>query len=338
MAQFQTWFGNAPYLAYGIQLLPLTAISEARDGIEWAKAMYPDFSASCEENDSCTLSGWSVQQLAILATVGHSKDAAERAQQLPRKAFDDPGGNGHSLTNTLWYIATRPMPEAPQGGQENPSQNKTVPASSSLTDCGRPEICTAYVLDTIAGLYSCRQRIKYLMTFQNLSEKDACAQVAGVQFPRECGLCNPNSESKEATDEEPKCPPCTSMECESDLNRCPIYDQTFVCTQGASLGGCAPSPWDFSNSQCGKCCELTNCPKRIDPAEMKPVDVSTDTDNCPPCSKKTCRSRLNLCPVYETAPFLCTDGPSKGGCSPRPWSFSSGDCIECCQVLPGCSH
>ena len=31
MAQFQTWFGADAFLAYGIQLMPLTPISEQRD-------------------------------------------------------------------------------------------------------------------------------------------------------------------------------------------------------------------------------------------------------------------------------------------------------------------
>ena len=39
MAQFQTWFGNAPYLAYGIQLLPLTPVSERRDNEQWVSVL-----------------------------------------------------------------------------------------------------------------------------------------------------------------------------------------------------------------------------------------------------------------------------------------------------------
>jgi hypothetical protein len=33
--------------SYGIQLLPLTVISEQRDSVEWMKEMLPDFSTSC---------------------------------------------------------------------------------------------------------------------------------------------------------------------------------------------------------------------------------------------------------------------------------------------------
>jgi endoglucanase Acf2 len=40
MAQFGTWFGAAPYLPYGIQLLPLTPISEDRDGLDWVNEVH----------------------------------------------------------------------------------------------------------------------------------------------------------------------------------------------------------------------------------------------------------------------------------------------------------
>ena len=71
MAQFQTWFGNAPYLAYGIQLVPLTPVSERRDKIDWAKELYPSFANSCRSSSSCDAEGWGISQNAILATVGH---------------------------------------------------------------------------------------------------------------------------------------------------------------------------------------------------------------------------------------------------------------------------
>ena len=58
MSQFQTWFGNSPFLVYGIQLLPLTPISEVRDNVQWVKQFYHDFAESCEENDVCFNQGW----------------------------------------------------------------------------------------------------------------------------------------------------------------------------------------------------------------------------------------------------------------------------------------
>ena len=39
LAQEQTWFGNEEWKSYGIQLLPVTVASEARDDIGWVKEM-----------------------------------------------------------------------------------------------------------------------------------------------------------------------------------------------------------------------------------------------------------------------------------------------------------
>jgi hypothetical protein len=195
MAQFQTWFGSAPYLVYGIQLLPLTPIAEERDDIEWAKEMYPSLAAGCEADGACTENGWSVLQLSTFATVGYPQLAFERAQTtLSSQVFETAGGNGHSLSNTLWYIATRPSVKEPL-----PLTNIVAAAISSpttgdykLSDCHCPGTCTDKVLDTMADLYSCRQRIEWVMKTNGKSQQDACVQVAGSEFPEECGLCNPS--------------------------------------------------------------------------------------------------------------------------------------------------
>lgn len=94
MAQCQTWFGSAPYLAYGIQLLPLTPVAEHRDTISWAKGMYHIFAESCSGDPGCEVNGWSILQLAMLARVGHQQLAAELTQKLPSEVFDSAGGDG----------------------------------------------------------------------------------------------------------------------------------------------------------------------------------------------------------------------------------------------------
>lgn len=43
----------------------------------------------------------------LLATAGDSKNALRKAFEIPDAVFESQGGEGHSLTNTLWYIATR---------------------------------------------------------------------------------------------------------------------------------------------------------------------------------------------------------------------------------------
>lgn len=57
-------------------------------------------------------------------------------------------------------------------------------------DCGRPSTCTQHVLHKTTEVYTCGERIQYLME-KGESEADACRQVAMVQFHGHCGGCNP---------------------------------------------------------------------------------------------------------------------------------------------------
>lgn len=47
LAQEQTWFGNEPWKCYGIQLLPITVVSEMRDDPAWVSEMLPAYNESC---------------------------------------------------------------------------------------------------------------------------------------------------------------------------------------------------------------------------------------------------------------------------------------------------
>ena len=58
MIQFQTWFGNLPFLVYGIQLMPITAISEDIYDLEWLYELYPSFANSCKAHALCEEQGW----------------------------------------------------------------------------------------------------------------------------------------------------------------------------------------------------------------------------------------------------------------------------------------
>jgi len=59
--------------------------------------------------------------------------------------------------------------------------------------CGCPTTsCTDAVLNTFAGDYTCRARMDYLQTSRGFTEFEACATVAGVEFPSECGGCDPD--------------------------------------------------------------------------------------------------------------------------------------------------
>jgi hypothetical protein len=112
MASFQTWFANEDVVSYGIQLIPFTAVAEQRDDPQWSKLLYPAFAESCKTankaNDGfCEDNGWSIVQAGLLAETGEIDDALELAQDVPSKVYLSDGACGHSLTNTLWFIATR---------------------------------------------------------------------------------------------------------------------------------------------------------------------------------------------------------------------------------------
>lgn len=142
----------------------------------------------------------------MLAAVGHRDLAAQKADALPSVVFESAGGNGHSLTNTLWYIATRPDVDEPlrlehlkttskQKENEEPTggehANVPQPKPKHIT-CECEETCTKGSLDTKAGDYSCRQRIEWLVSAFGKSEIAACKQVGGAEWPNDCGSCDPD--------------------------------------------------------------------------------------------------------------------------------------------------
>lgn len=333
MAQFQTWFGSASYLAYGIQLIPLTPVAEHRDTLNWSKEMYHTFAESCSSDPGCTTDGWSIIQLALLATVGHQKQGADIAIALPADVFESAGGNGHSLTNTIWYYATRPIVDKPlpltkaeAAAQDHAKPNKTDVNVTQVSDCGRPGTCTDYILDTIAGEYTCRQRMDWLVQQMGDTEKSACSQIAGVENAYECGACDPEGHDN---DKKPMCSQCTHKQCQRYLNLCPRFDSTFVCTDGGSAGGCSGAPWNVPTTQCRECCELTRC---SEPSAAE--ERARNEANCPRCQRKECRSgAASLCAPYE---YVCLDGLNKGGCSQLPWAVKGAECSKCCKKFPGC--
>ncbi|KAL7552098.1 hypothetical protein ACHAWF_015310 [Thalassiosira exigua] len=268
MCQFQTWFGSAPYLAYGIQLLPLTPISERRDTDQWLRQLYPSFAESCDSDAACINEGWSVLLYSVLASLGHAEDALKKAHALPADVFESAGGSGHSLSNTLWYISTRPAPRVPYDLEEPSSSiySKTVPESETekQIDCGCPDICTIGVLSSNADGFTCKQRIQWLVVNKGLNELGACKQVALDDYPAECGACQPElcagpdttlgQESNERAST--GCPPCNADVCRSDLNRCQIATTPYLCFSGASKGGCSSTLWETPSDICSACCEL----------------------------------------------------------------------------------
>ena len=213
---------------------------------------------------------------AVLATLGHKEMALEKALALQDEVFQSAGGSGHSLSNTLWYIASRPIPVVPYD-LERPSSSihsKSVPdaVKKTLVDCGCPDTCTENALRNDADGFTCKDRIQWLMTNRGKTELGACAQVAD-EYQSQCLGCNPGTCAvepvidqsninetvpEETVPEVPEgCPPCSANICSSDLNRCQITTARYLCYEGPATGGCTPEPWATgSEANCFACCEL----------------------------------------------------------------------------------
>ena len=111
MIDFQTWFGNSPFLCYGIQLIPLTPSAVYRDDPTWVREMVVPYNESCMTSpggpSGCVEDGWSIPLISSYAAIGEISTAWEMALTLNSSVFLSSGGNGHSLTNLLWYISVR---------------------------------------------------------------------------------------------------------------------------------------------------------------------------------------------------------------------------------------
>ena len=66
-----------------------------------------------------------------------------------------------------------------------------APVNNSNDMCGC-STCGDSVLNTFAGDHTCGDRIKYVRDSLQWNERDACSRVAGLEFPTECGGCDPD--------------------------------------------------------------------------------------------------------------------------------------------------
>lgn len=105
-AQYQTWFGSAPYYIHGIQMLPFTPASEFLLNADWLEEETPVYSASCD--DTCASQGWSTP-LALATSVNDQQAGWALAQALTDDMFanGNAGGNGNSRTTAYYFVATR---------------------------------------------------------------------------------------------------------------------------------------------------------------------------------------------------------------------------------------
>lgn len=109
LVQFQTWFGLDSYEVHGIQQIPYTPVSEAVLSLDWVTVEFPEFKKACDGNAACVTNGWKWMvclEQAMVDTAG----AMTCLDSLDDGAFanSNAGGNGNSLTNSFYWIATRP--------------------------------------------------------------------------------------------------------------------------------------------------------------------------------------------------------------------------------------
>jgi len=115
LAQYQTWFGGAPYMINGIQMLPFIPVSEFYLQPEWVNRSQNIGAESCKASPGCTNDGWS-SLFVMEAAISDPHKAWAEAQTLPAQAFDGPAGNGISRTAVMFWIATRPQMQSEEAG------------------------------------------------------------------------------------------------------------------------------------------------------------------------------------------------------------------------------
>eukprot|EP00966_Prymnesium_polylepis_P245074 5668590-Prymnesium_polylepis.1 len=101
------WFGVQPYYVHGIQMLPVTPISEQLLESEWLDEETAVYQAACDP--TCVKQGWSVP-LQLAKAVSEPAAALSALKRLPADVFANAnaGGNGNSRTAAYYWVATRP--------------------------------------------------------------------------------------------------------------------------------------------------------------------------------------------------------------------------------------
>jgi hypothetical protein len=91
-------------------MIPLTVSSEVRYPLPWLEQMISPYNDSCASATGpygCVVQGWSIPIIAAYASLGQIDLAVNLTMNLTSDAYINAGGNGHSLTNLLWWISTR---------------------------------------------------------------------------------------------------------------------------------------------------------------------------------------------------------------------------------------
>mmetsp|Transcript_87892 Transcript_87892/g.253522 ORF Transcript_87892/g.253522 Transcript_87892/m.253522 type:complete len:1132 (+) Transcript_87892:100-3495(+) len=108
-AEFGTWFSQARYAISGIQLMPFTPATEAYLKPDWVAEHFPTFLPDCSDDEACQ-HGWMwtvCLEQAILDRYA-ALDCLDKSIPYPSFPTDNDASDGNSLTNSIYWIATRP--------------------------------------------------------------------------------------------------------------------------------------------------------------------------------------------------------------------------------------
>jgi hypothetical protein len=137
---------------------------------------------------------------------GGSKTEEDACIQIGRDEFSsqcskcDPttcnSGEFESPSLTPTYKPTVPSTASPtyKPTKVPTSQPTMLPSSVPPAPCGC-DMCTEEVLNTMAGSYSCGDRINWLQSpgGGSKTEEDACIQIGRDEFSSQCGSCDPTT-------------------------------------------------------------------------------------------------------------------------------------------------
>jgi hypothetical protein len=120
--------------------------------------------------------------------------------------------------------------------------------------------------------------------------------------------------------------PCTFDECFATRCNADVAPYTCLFNNGGPHGGCSQSSW--LTGTCTEQCDLSLC---------SGLEIPDSASSCAAvkCTKSWCTEQPQLCPA-DAAPYQCTDGAARYGCSADPYQWtlkvSTDACSACCDT------
>ena len=230
-----------------------------------------------------------------------------------------------TLRPTLAPVKTPTLePNSPTTPAPQPSP--PTPPSTARCTCAS---CTDAVWNTDARGSTCGARIEYLVGFEaNLypQETDACARVADVEYPLQCGACDP-ARCDGRTPPEPTrqsfcgCDDtCSSavwksetdtvdfLSCEARVTW--VQNHTEATSETAA---CQVVAEDYPSSECGQFCNPRTCNANNGPPDDRVCGCLDCTDEvlARPAGISTCGSRMQFLQTFEGGSYSEVDACSR---------------------------